>query len=100
MSDACSHSKPGRIVDPDFSARLSGAGLATAEILYRLPDHPAIVQTFIWQTMDIAPRFPRIRSFLDFWRADIEAAIEQVRIAHSRLVKPAEWRAIDEFRLH
>ena len=26
--------------------------LTTAEILYHLPDHPGVLQTFIWQKLD------------------------------------------------
>ena len=29
--------------------QLMGYRLATAEITYRMPDHPAILQTFVWQ---------------------------------------------------
>ncbi len=88
-------------VDPEFTARLKGASLVTAEVLYRMPDHPSLVQTFIWQTTDVAPAFPRIRSFLDYWREEIQAAISAVRLAQTRLVGPAEWRMVDgEFRLH
>lgn len=90
-----------RPTDPDFLARLGGAGLLTTEILYRLPDHPGLLQTFTWQTLDTAPRFPRLNQFLDHWRREIEAAIHSVRIAHAGLVRPAELRSIDgEFRLN
>lgn len=92
--------QPLRVIDPDFRSRLAGASLATAEILYHLPDHPRLVQVFIWQTLDEAPCFTRIRTFLDFWRNEIEATIEVVRIAHSALLKPAEWRSLDELHLH
>lgn len=32
--------------------------LITAEILYHMPDHPGVLQTFIWQKLDRAPTFP------------------------------------------
>src|SRR4051794_18560600 len=35
--------------------QLKGYRLATAEILYRMPDHPSLLQTFIWQHYDLAP---------------------------------------------
>jgi hypothetical protein len=33
----------------DFRLRMAGFGLTTANILYHLPDHPGILQSFIWQ---------------------------------------------------
>ena len=32
--------------------------LTTAEIIYRMPDHPDLLQSFIWQKLDLAPDFP------------------------------------------
>ena len=45
--------------------QLNGYRLTTAEIIYRLPDHPALVQTFIWQGLDLVPKFPELNKFLD-----------------------------------
>ena len=88
-------------LDADFKARLDGASLLTTEILYYMPDHPKLLQTFVWQTMDTAPAFPRLAQFLDHWRREIEAMIHSIRIAHSGLLAPAELRAVDgEFQLH
>ena len=61
--------------DRDFAAQLSGHRLTTAEVLYYMPDHPSLVQSFLWQTQDLAPRYPRLIRFLDFWRAEIDAVI-------------------------
>ena len=47
--------------------QLKGYRLATAEILYRMPDHPSLLQTFIWQHYDLAPDYPQLRKFLAFW---------------------------------
>ncbi len=55
--------------------------LTTAEILYRMPDHPAVLQSFVWQSMDIAPDYPALRRFLDFWRREIEGTLHSVRVA-------------------
>jgi uncharacterized protein Usg len=86
---------------PDFRRQLEGYGLTTAEILYRLPDHPAVIQTFVWQDYDLFPRFPVLARFLDFWRRELEGPLYSVRVAHQRLIKPSEFRAIDgEFRLN
>lgn len=88
-------------VDPDFRRALDGARLTTAEVFYFLPDHPDLIQSFLWQTYDVAPDYPRLMEFLEFWRREIEAAIHSVRVAHNELVKPASWRGADvEFRIH
>ena len=63
--------------------------LTTAEILYHLPDHPSVLQTYIWQDLDIAPRYPVLHKFLDFWKREIEGDLHSVRVASARLVKPA-----------
>ena len=56
----------------DLELQLKVYGLTTAEILYRMPDTPAILQTFIWQNLDLAPHFPELRKFLDFWEARLD----------------------------
>jgi len=85
----------------DFSRQLEGYGLTTAQILYRLPDHPSLLQTYVWQDYDLCPWFPVLNRFLAFWLEKLEGPLYSVIVAHSRLIKPAELRAIDgEFRLH
>ncbi len=42
----------------EFRRRLEGYGLTTAEILYHLPDHPHLLQTFVWQQLDLFRAFP------------------------------------------
>ncbi len=85
----------------DFLAMLEGYRLTTAEILYRLPDHPALIQSYIWQDYDLHPRFPKLKSFLDFWAAKLEGPLFRVTVAHSGLVKPAEIKLVGhEFRLN
>jgi uncharacterized protein Usg len=60
-----------------------------------MPDHPSLLQTFLWQTLDEAPKFPRLAEFLDHWRREIEAALHSVRIWHEGMIRPTEWRAVD-----
>ena len=72
--------------------QLQGYRLTTAEILYHLPDHPAVLQSFVWQDFDIAPDFPVLRKFLAFWHSSIEARLHSVRVAATRLVTPGELR--------
>ncbi len=81
--------------------QLKNYRLTTAEIIYRLPDFPDLLQTYIWQELDLAPEFPVLRKFLAFWEANIEGRLHTVRVASSRLVKPAEFRVIgSQFALH
>src|SRR4051794_20146436 len=84
----------------DFRRQLAGYGLTTAQILYRLPDHPNLLQTYVWQDYDLCPKFPVLNKFLAFWLKTLEGPLHSVTVAHARLIKPAEIRAIHgEFRL-
>ena len=85
----------------DFKRQLQGYGLTTAQILYRRPDHPWLLQTYIWQNYDVFPNFPTLQRFLDFWQKTLEGPLHSVTVCHSNLIKPAELKAIGgEFRLH
>ncbi|HEU0159548.1 MAG TPA: usg protein [Hyphomicrobiaceae bacterium] len=87
--------------DRDFRAQLAGFSLTTAEILYRLPDYPLLLQSFVWQDYDVHPRFPRLQHFLEFWARNLDGKLHSVKVAHKRLITPAEMRLVDgEFRLH
>jgi uncharacterized protein Usg len=85
----------------DFRRQMEGYGLTTAHILYRLPDHPLLLQTYVWQDYDLCPRFPALSRFLAFWLETLEGPLHSVTVAHSRLIRPAEIRAVSgELRLH
>ena len=89
------------MISRDFRLQMQGFGLTTANILYRMPDHPAVLQSFIWQNLDLHPDFPNLRKFLDFWRRELEGAVHSVIVSHCGLIKPAEFRAVDgEISLH
>lgn len=89
------------MIDADFEAQLRGFSLTTAEILYRLPDHPSLLQTYVWQDYDLHPRFPKLKAFLDFWSRNLEGPLFRIRVAHSNLIKPSELRLVDgQFRLN
>ena len=89
------------VASSDFVRQLEGFSLTTAEILYRLPDYPALLQTYVWQDYDLAPKFPALMKFLAFWRDRLEGPLHSVRVAHTRLIKPAEIRNFDaEMLLH
>lgn len=83
------------MITRDFLKQIQGYGLTTATILYRLPDHPALLQTYVWQDYDVAPRFPVLKDFLDFWAKTLEGPLHSVTVAHSNLIRPAEFRTVD-----
>lgn len=100
VSKGTTVSNDGR-VSQDFRRQLEGFGLTTAHILYRMPDYKEILQTYVWQDYDLCPHFPVLNKFLNFWLERIEGPLHSVTVAHAKLIKPAEIRAIDgEFRLH
>lgn len=83
------------MVSADFIKQLAGYGLTTATILYRMPDHRSVLQTYIWQQYDVAPRFPVLQNFLAFWQRELEGPLHSVTVAHSRLIRPAEIRNLN-----
>jgi uncharacterized protein Usg len=89
------------MVSDDFRRQMDGYGLTTARILYRRPDHQWLLQIYYWQDYDVYPDFPVLKEFLAFWRDKLEGPLHSVRVAHCKLIKPAEMRAVgSEFRLH
>ena len=72
--------------------------LTTAEILYRLPDHPVILQSYIWQSMDIAPDYPELKKFLNFWERELEGKLHSVRVATNKLARDGRVRHADTLR--
>ena len=80
----------------EFSRLLQGYSLTTAEILYRMPDHQSLIQTFIWQDYDLHPRFPKLKGFLDFWETNLDGPLYKVTVSHTALVSPAEVRILDD----
>lgn len=84
----------------DLNLRLQGWRLATAEVLYYMPDHPSLLQSFVWQTLDIAPSYPRIHKFLNFWKREIDAVIHSVRLASGETLAPAKINTADILLLH
>ncbi|MGD9649982.1 MAG: usg protein [Dongiaceae bacterium] len=85
----------------DLFRQLHDYRLTTAEILYHLPDHPSLLQTFIWQELDIAPRFPVLGKFLTFWEKNIDGKLYRVRVASCEFIHPAEFKFSNgEFSIH
>ena len=76
--------------------QIQGYRLTTAEILYHLPDHPAVLQNFVWQQFDIAPAFPVLKKFLAFWEREIEGRLHSVKVANVGIISPGEWRHTEQ----
>jgi uncharacterized protein Usg len=74
---------------------LLGYRLTTAEILYHMPDHAGLLQTFVWQDLDLAPRFPMLRGFLGYWEKNLEGKLHSVLVASSSLIRPQEIPVAD-----
>ena len=84
----------------DFARQIAEYRLTTAEILYRLPDHPSLLQSYTWQELDISPDFPVLHRFLTFWERRLDGKLHSVRIASCGLISPAKYRhAAYEFQL-
>jgi uncharacterized protein Usg len=66
--------------------------LTTAEILYHMPDHPTLLQTYIWQALDLAPKFPELHKFLQFWEKNLDGRLHSVRVASCEIIKPPQFR--------
>ena len=74
--------------------------LTTAEIIYHLPDHPDLLQSFIWQKLDRAPDFPELRRFLEFWSRSIEGKLHSVKVGQAKLPVRPFRHVRASFRLH
>ncbi len=75
-----------------LALQLNHYRLTTAHILYHMPDHPGLLQTFVWQDYDLAPKFPTLRRFLDFWSSNLDGKLHSVQIASAQLITPPQWR--------
>jgi uncharacterized protein Usg len=76
----------------DFAKQLDDYRLATAEILYRMPDHPSLLQSYIWQDYDIAPKFPVLQRFLEFWERELDGPLHSVKVTSAEVITPADAR--------
>ena len=74
--------------------QLERFSLTTAEILYRLPDYPRLLQSYVWQDYDLALEFPKLVDFLDYWVTNLDGPLYRVRVAPRRLIPPREFRFI------
>jgi uncharacterized protein Usg len=76
----------------NLGLQLKDYRLTLAEILYHMPDHPGLLQSFIWQDMDIAPDYPILRRFLGFWQRELDGKLHSVKVASNPLITPGDLR--------
>lgn len=79
----------------DLELMLRDYRLTTAEILYHLPDHPVLLQSYVWQELDLAPKFPTLSKFLDFWDRELDGKVHSVKVMHAELIAPAAFKLIN-----
>lgn len=75
--------------------------LTTAEILYHFPDHPALLQSYTWQEIDLVPDFPQLKKFLTFWERELDGRLHSVKVASCEIIKPSQYtHCLAQFKLH
>lgn len=79
----------------DLQKQLKNHRLTTAQILYHMPDFEDLLQEFVWQGYDMAPRFPRLHKFLDFWTREIDGKLHSVYVGKQELITPGDYRFAD-----
>ena len=79
----------------DFELMLRDYRLTTAEILYHFPDHPVLLQSYVWQELDLAPKFPTLKKFLTFWERELDGKIHSVKVMHAAMITPQEFRLVN-----
>lgn len=80
---------------------LKGYRLTTAEILYHMPDHPKLLQSFVWQELDLDPEFPVLNKFLNFWQSKLDGKLHSVRVGKCGILCPLDVRIVGtEITLH
>lgn len=68
--------------------------LVSLRVYYYMPDYRDLIQEFMWQTMDIKPKYPRVNKFLNYWKENIEAVIADVEMAE--VDKKPKYRSVDD----
>lgn len=79
----------------DLRRQLGNYRLITAKILYHMPDYEELLQEFIWQEYDLAPQFPELHKFLDFWSREIDGKLHSVYVAQKGLITNGDYRFAD-----
>ena len=85
----------------EIGLQLRSYRLTTAEIIYHLPDHPSLLQTYVWQGMDRVPDYPKLRKFLSFWQANLDGKLHSVTVGSKDVIGAPSFRSVEnEFTLH
>lgn len=85
----------------DFKKMLQDYRLTTAEIIYHMPDHPSLLQTYLWQEYDHCPDFPILHKFLNFWERELDGKLHSVKVDSCELIKPSDFQpVVGEFHLN
>ena len=85
----------------DMKLQLEGYRFTTAENLYCMTEHQWLITSFIWQFNDLAPRYPKLHEFLDYWRVNIAATFHSVAVMRRERIGPAKTRAVrPEYSVH
>ena len=83
-------------IDPNLEKQIMDQYfLTTAEILYHMPDHPSMLQTYIWQEYDLLPKLPELKRFLDFWTQKLDGPLHSVTVASKSIISPTEINFAD-----
>ncbi len=86
--------------DASFDCQWQGYRLSTAEIIYHLPDYPKLLQSYIWQDYDLAPRYPVLTKFLDFWARELDGVLHSVRVAERDIISASDVVSATHFSVH
>lgn len=88
------------MVDPDFEIMVTkGYSLVTVNVIYYLPDYNSLVNEFLWQSLDLRPKYPRIQKFLQHWQNEIDAVIKEIQLTDSFGLSPRKFRKIEELNM-
>ena len=80
---------------------LKGFTLTFAEITYRMPDYTSVLNTYVWQEYDVAPAYPKLFGFIEFWKTKLDGPLHSVRFTDRRMLQAGEWRnVVGEFRIN
>ena len=73
---------------------MQGYGLTTAEMFYHMPDHPHVLNTFIWQDYALAPYHEKLLNFIGYWQDALAGPLRSVRFVHRKLISAGQWRHV------
>jgi len=68
--------------------------LVSLHVFYYMPDYRDLIQEFMWQTMDIKPKYPRVNKFLNYWKENIEAVIADIEMIETE--KISKYKSVED----